>query len=160
TGPGWPHTLFVINYDEWGGFFEHVPPPAGPVTTTEQQLGYTDGLRGFRVPCVVVSPWSQHPRVSRTVYDHTSILKLIEWRHRLQPLSVRDAAANNLAHVLDFEHPRLSVPQANIAPGPFGSPCVSTDAAAAPTALQAAAADDALLEWLPLRDVAMSHGWP
>ena len=47
-------------------------------------------------PCLVVSPWSQHGRVPHAVYDHTSILKMIEWRFGLQPLSVRDAAARNL----------------------------------------------------------------
>ena len=175
TGPAWSKTLFIINYDEWGGFFEHVPPPAGPVTAAERALGYADGLRGFRVPCLLISPWSQQTDVSHTVFDHTSILKLIEWRFGLEPLSVRDAQANNLADVLDFEHPRLAVPQPNVAPGPYGSPCVPVASGAAtavtrPTTAAAAAQvappapghthDDALFEWLPLRDAARQHGWP
>jgi phospholipase C len=168
TGPGWKNTLFNINYDEWGGFFEHVPPPPGPVTAAEQALGYTDGLRGFRVPCIVVSPWSQHGNVSHTMFDHTSILKLIEWRYGLEPLSVRDAQAHNLARVLDFEHPRYDVPQPNVPPGPYGSPCVPTTGAVTPAAQAAPVAppapghthDDALFEWLPLLDVARHYGWP
>jgi phospholipase C len=122
-GPAWPTTVLVITFDEWGGFFDHIPPPAGTVTADEQALGYTDGLRGFRVPCVVVSPWSQQPTVSRTVFDHTSILKLIEWRFGLAPLTMRDAQANNLAEVLDFTSTRLDVPQPVVAAGPFGPRC-------------------------------------
>jgi phospholipase C len=161
TGPGWAKTVFVINYDEWGGFFDHVPPPPSPVTPDDQKLGYTDGLRGFRVPCIVVSPWSQHADASRTVFDHTSILKLIEWRYDLQPLSLRDAQANNLAEVLDFEQPRLTVPQPNIPPGQYGSPCVAAPGATATVApLAGHTHDDALFEWLPLRDAARQRGWP
>jgi phospholipase C len=123
SGPAWPNTLLVINFDEWGGFFEHIPPPAGPVTAAEQALGYGDGLRGFRVPCIVISPWSQHQTVSRTVFDHASILKLIEWRFGLAPLTARDAQANNLAEVLDFSNPRLEAPQVSVAAGPYGGAC-------------------------------------
>jgi phospholipase C len=121
--PAWSKTLMIINFDEWGGFFDHISPPAGPVTTAEQALGYRDGLRGFRVPCVVISPWSQNNSVTRTVFDHTSILKLIEWRFGLDPLTERDAQANNLAEVLDFDNPRLDVPDLNIPAGPFGGNC-------------------------------------
>jgi phospholipase C len=123
TGPAWSKTVLIINFDEWGGFFDHVPPPAGPTTAAERALGYTDGLRGFRVPCVVVSPWSQHGRVSHTLFDHTSVLKLIEWRFGLEPLTERDATANNLATVLDFDQPRLEVEQPDVPAGPFGGPC-------------------------------------
>jgi phospholipase C len=163
-GPGWRNTVFIINYDEWGGFFEHVPPPPGAVTAAEQALGYTDGLRGFRVPCLVISPWTQHPYLAATVFDHTSILKLIEWRYGLDPLSVRDAQANNLAQVMEFDRPRYDVPQANVAPGPYGSPCVPSAAATALAAPVAPPApghthDDAMFEWLPLRDFARTHGW-
>jgi hypothetical protein len=123
TGPAWRKTVLVINFDEWGGFFDHVPPPPGDVTEAERALGYTDGLRGFRVPCLVISPWSQHGRVPHAVYDHTSILKMIEWRFGLQPLSVRDAAARNLARVLDFDRPRFEVPLPTVPAGPFGGAC-------------------------------------
>ncbi|HEY2596484.1 MAG TPA: alkaline phosphatase family protein [Chloroflexota bacterium] len=122
-GPAWPRTFMIITFDEWGGFFDHIPPPVGTVTPAEQALGYTDGLRGFRVPCVVVSPWSQQSTVTRTVFDHTSILKLIEWRFGLTPLTMRDAQANNLAEVLDFANPRLDVPQPQVPAGPFGGTC-------------------------------------
>jgi phospholipase C len=169
TGPDWRNTVFVINYDEWGGFFDHVPPPAGAVTPREQALGYTDGLRGFRVPCLVISPWSQHGKVPSTVFDHTSVLKMIEWRFGLQPLSVRDAQANNLATVLDFQRPRYEAPQPNVPPGPYGSACPPATPSA--TAQPAAAAaveptvnptdNDAGLrfEWLAVRDLSRKNGW-
>jgi phospholipase C len=153
TGPGWSKTVLVINFDEWGGFFDHVPPPPGPVTPAEAALGYTDGLRGFRVPCVVISPWSQRTAHPRTVYDHTSILKLIEWRFGLQPLSVRDAAAANLAEVLDFERPRLGVVQPHVPPGPYGSGCTATTGEADRGANQVTA-------WRELQRAARAQGWP
>ena len=156
TGPAWSKTVFIINFDEWGGFFEHVPPPAGPVTAAERALGYTDGLRGFRVPCLVISPWSQHAGVSHTVFDHTSVLKLIEWRFGLQPLSVRDANANNLAQLLNFESARLEVPRPVIPPGPYGGPCPPSPGAVAGATAPAIAPDN---KWLQLRDAAVHEGW-
>ena len=160
SGPDWKSTVFIINYDEWGGFFEHVPPPPGAVTAAEQALGYIDGLRGFRVPCVIISPWSQHRSVPRTVFDHTSILKMIEWRFGLAPLSVRDAQANNLARVLDFKHPRLEVPRPTVPPGPYGGACPASPSTAAPSASSAASPLEPDSEWLLLRDVARRNGWP
>jgi phospholipase C len=110
TSPKWDHTVLVINFDEWGGFFDHVPPPSAPDVDPRFQL------RGFRVPALVVSPFARRGYVASDVYDHTSVLKLIEWRWGLAPLSVRDAAANNLADALDFSlknplAPNYNVPQ-------------------------------------------------
>lgn len=47
--PVWQNTVLVINFDEWGGFFEHVPPPAAPIPPGDVIAGNQDGLRGFRV---------------------------------------------------------------------------------------------------------------
>lgn len=104
TSPNWERSVLVINYDEWGGFFEHVVPPIGP--DPRPDLG-TDGTgqRGFRVPCLVISPMAR-PSVAHQTFDHTSVLKMIEWRFGLAPLTVRDAAASNLAEVLDLNGPR------------------------------------------------------
>jgi phospholipase C len=99
SSPNWERTVLVINYDEWGGFFDHVPPTTAP--DPRPDLG--TGLRGFRVPCLVISPLARRRTVAHGIYDHTSILKMIEWRFGLEPLTVRDADANNLAEVLDFE---------------------------------------------------------
>jgi phospholipase C len=111
AGPNWPRTALVITYDEWGGFFDHVVPPVGPDPNPD--LGA--GLRGFRVPCLVISPRSPRGAVAHGLYDHTSVLKMIEWRFGLPPLTVRDAAANNLAEVLDFANPpQLSAPRYHV----------------------------------------------
>jgi phospholipase C len=120
SSPNWARTVFVITYDEWGGFFDHVAPPVGPDPNPD--LGA--GLRGFRVPCLVISPRARRGYVAHSLYDHTSVLKLIEWRYGLAPLTVRDAAANNLAEVLDFDHPPvLAAPRYKV-PRPVTFGCV------------------------------------
>ena len=123
TSPNWPRTALIINYDEWGGFFDHVPPPAGPDPRPDLGTEGT-GQRGFRVPCLVISPRSRRGAIAHEVYDHTSVLKMIEWRHGLAPLSVRDAAARNLAEVLDFTgKPNLKAPKYNV-PAPVTLGCL------------------------------------
>jgi len=89
--PLWARTAIVVTYDDFGGWFDHVPPPPG------DRWG-----PGGRVPMLVVSPWARRGFVDSTAYDHTSILKFIEWRWRLAPLAARDAAANNLLAAFDF----------------------------------------------------------
>jgi phospholipase C len=96
TSPKWRHTLLVITFDEWGGFFDHVTPPSAPDVSPAFEL------LGFRVPTLLISPFARRGHVDSGVYDHTSILKLIEWRWNLAPLSVRDAGASNLADALDL----------------------------------------------------------
>ena len=124
NSPQWDSTVLVINFDEWGGFFDHVPPTLAPVPPGEQALG-NDGRRGFRVPCLVISPWSRRGFVAKGVYDHTSVLKLIEWRWNLPALTVRDAGANNLAEVLDFSSKNVSTPAFTVPAGPFASVCTN-----------------------------------
>jgi phospholipase C len=121
--PAWSSTLLILTFDEWGGFFDHVVPPVGPIPPGEQAIGNLDGLRGFRIPTILISPFAKRGAVSSTLYDHASVLRLIEWRWNLEPLTVRDAQANNLADALDFEHPQLSAPAIDVPPGPFGAPC-------------------------------------
>jgi phospholipase C len=133
SSEAWPNTILVINFDEWGGFFDHVPPPRAPVPPADALLG-NDGLRGFRVPTLVISPWSRRGVVAHHVYDHTSVLAMIEWRWRLRPLTVRDATANILAEVLDFERPNFDSPDFTVPEGPFGALCPPTMAAAKNTA--------------------------
>ena len=121
--PQWSRTMLVITYDEWGGFFDHVPPPVAPDANPKARL------RGFRVPCIVVSPRARRRHVAHNVYDHTSILKMIEWRFGLAPLTTRDAHARNLAEVLDFTTPsNLAAPQWNVPPA-VGLVCGEGDTA-------------------------------
>ncbi len=108
TGPGWKNTVLVITFDEWGGFFDHIRPSEAP------DVDPAFYLRGFRVPTLLISPFAARGAVARDTYDHTSILKMIEWRWNLPALSVRDAAANNLADALDFTNARRKVLDYNV----------------------------------------------
>jgi phospholipase C len=123
TSPVWRSTLLIITFDEWGGFFDHVVPPPAPIPQIERDAGNLDGLRGFRVPCFLVSPFARRRYVSSRVYDHASILRLIEWRWGLPPLSERDAQANNLAEELDFTRSDTNAPVIDIPTGPFAGRC-------------------------------------
>jgi phospholipase C len=79
SSPAWARTLLVINYDEWVGFFDHVAPSVAPDADPECRL------RGFRVPCLVISPRARRSHVAHNVDDHTSILKAVEWRWGFGP---------------------------------------------------------------------------
>jgi len=120
TSPNWSHAVLVFTYDEWGGFFDHVPPPLGPIPPADQLAG-SDGRLGFRVPCVIVSPFAP-AEPSHIEFEHSSVLRMIEWRWSLQPLTERDATANNLALALDFSLNRQPR-QYSVPAGPFGGPC-------------------------------------
>ncbi|MFZ4699605.1 MAG: alkaline phosphatase family protein [Candidatus Methylumidiphilus sp.] len=85
----WKDSVVIVTYDENGGFWDHAPPPKG------DRWG-----PGSRVPTLIVSPFARHGQVDATVYDTTSILKLIENRFGLEPLGERDAKANSLAKAL------------------------------------------------------------
>ena len=115
--PAWPRTLLVFTFDEWGGFFDHVPPPTAPDVKPEFEQ------RGFRIPAILVSPFARRGHVAHGTYDHTSILRLAEWRWGLEPLSVRDAAAANLAGALDFSHRVLKAPIISVPRLELGAPC-------------------------------------
>ena len=128
--PAWGRTVLVITYDEGGGFFDHVPPPERPLPAADVAAGATDGLLGFRVPCLLIAP-SAPAGVSSLIFDHTSVLRLIEWRWRLRPLTIRDETATNLAKALDFSMHRPPAPQFDVPLGPFGGPCGSVTAVAA-----------------------------
>jgi phospholipase C len=144
--PAWSKTVLVINYDEWGGFFDHVPPPTAPIPPADQAAGNADGLLGFRVPCLLISPWSQRSLVSHNQYDHTSILKMIEWRWNLNPLTIRDSSANNIAEALNFGQLNLRSPQFSVPQGIFGTPCL-------PEVLIKS-------DWRNLLAMARGLGWP
>jgi len=111
TSPQWPHTLLVWAYDEAGGYFDHVPPPAAVVpddVPPDVPPGGTPGSfdrYGFRVPAGIVSPYARPDYVSHVVHDHTSVLKLIETKWNLPALTNRDASADDLLDSLDLTRP-------------------------------------------------------
>jgi phospholipase C len=129
SSPNWPETVLVINFDEWGGFFEHVSPKRAPIPPADRAAGNQDGLRGFRVPALVISPWSPRGKVEHGLYDHTSVLRMIEARWHLRALTIRDLTATSLAEALDFRIYNLDVPRFPVPLGPFGGPCPLTSAA-------------------------------
>lgn len=128
--PSWKDSVFILTYDEFGGFYDHVspqtgtqfpvpdsfsspvdlfqgPPPAGnpgpdvcvSVGGPTCQFQYT----GYRVPLIVVSPFTKQNYVSHAVADYTAILKLIEERYSVNPLTARDAAQIDMgSEFLDF----------------------------------------------------------
>jgi phospholipase C len=146
--PNWRRTVLIFTFDEWGGFFEHVPPPIGPIPPADAAAGNQDGRRGFRVPCVMVSPFARRSHVATDVYDHTSILRMIEARWSLRPLTVRDRTANNLGRELTAS-PKLDAPEFDVVGGPFGAACPPPPATP-PTEETFA----------PILQLARRRGWP
>ncbi len=128
--PDWSKTVLIITYDEWGGFFDHVPPPLAPIPTATATAGDADGRLGFRVPCVIISPYARRGAIPHGQYDHTSILKMIEWRFGLPALSNRDSSANNLAEVLTLSAPDSNAPAFTVPTGPFNPACPPAGVAA------------------------------
>ena len=134
-GPGWRDTLLIWTYDEHGGYYDHVSPPTAvpPDDVPGRSLVAHDSwLRrilkplfpayvrhceslvarpltydtyGFRVPAVIVSPYARPGCVLSEVYDHTSVLKLVEEKWNLPALTRRDAAATSPISALDFSAP-------------------------------------------------------
>ena len=95
----WPRAVVVIIYDEGGGWFDHVRPPV------VDRFGL-----GPRVPALIVSPYAQRRFIGHGDYDHASVLKLIEWRFELEPLTARDRRAAAPLEAFDFtQAPRAPV---------------------------------------------------
>ena len=109
NSPQWEKTVMVINFDEHGGFFDHVvPPPVEDDTVVGAPVPNLKNL-GFRVPAIVVSPFAPEKIETDGPYEHCSVLKMIEWRWGLEPMTVRDEKAKNLAEALDFSANRQPV---------------------------------------------------
>lgn len=114
----WPTSVFILSHDEGGGLYDHVAPYAVEAPdATFPKRNPTDGgkyddftFSGFRVPLLVISPWVKPHFVSHTNREFTSILKLIETRFNLQPLTQRDASADDMTEFFDFSTPHLLVP--------------------------------------------------
>jgi phospholipase C len=114
--PLWPHTAMFLTYDEHGGYYDHVPPPRACVPGDQPPILQPGDVAadfdryGFRVPFVVVSPYARPRFLSHRVQDHTSILRFIETRFDLPALTARDANADPLLDLFDFESPAFLTP--------------------------------------------------
>jgi phospholipase C len=119
TSPQWDRTVFVLTFDEHGGFYDHVAPPRVADDTMLRGLGPHPDLKrlGFRVPCIAMGPFAPARIVHSGPYEHCSILRMIEWRWNLPPMTARDRNARNFAEVLDFAHRRLPVDLPAFRPG-------------------------------------------
>ena len=87
----WKNCAIILMWDDSGGFYDHVAPPQ------VDEFGF-----GFRVPAIVISPWSKSGKVIHTQYDLTSPLKLVEAKFGLGSLTGRDASANSMLDCFDF----------------------------------------------------------
>lgn len=98
-GPDWPSTAIFITWDDFGGFYDHVAPPK------VDAFGF-----GPRVPLLIISPYAKSGYVSHTQYEFSSLLKFVEARYGLPPLTARDREANSTLDSFDFAqapHPPL-----------------------------------------------------
>jgi len=125
NSPNWSSSAMFLTYDEHGGYYDHVAPPAAPKPDNIApmlQPGDTPGAfdrYGIRVPAMVISPYAKSHVVSHTVYDHTSILHFIETRFGLPTLTNRDAAADPMLGMFDFtkvSHAHPILPDATVDP--------------------------------------------
>lgn len=101
----WAKTVFILSYDENGGFFDHVPPPVPPEGTPDEFVGDEPIGLGMRVPGLVISPWSRGGKVNTDVFDHTSTLRFLEERFGVEaPLisAWRRETCGDLLSTLDF----------------------------------------------------------
>jgi phospholipase C len=122
SGPAWQDTLLIWFYDEHGGYYDHVDPPAAippddippDITANEPQGGYN--IYGIRVPAVVVSPYAKAKDVTNVVHDHTSVLATIEQQWNLPALTYRDANAATMMDFLDTSHKAFAEPPTLAAP--------------------------------------------
>jgi phospholipase C len=116
NSPQWKNCMFVITYDEHGGFYDHVAPPNLPASADDTATRFPvdeDGVTtsgpneftqlGFRVPALVIGPYAKQGYVSSVQYDHTSALKHLQNVFELDPLTARVDAANDLSDCIDME---------------------------------------------------------
>lgn len=117
SSPSWKDSVFILTYDEGGGFYDHVAPKAAvnPDGIAPKDLAPTDicangqgancnfNYTGYRVPLLVVSPFTRMNYVSHTAADYTAILRFIETRFNLSSLTKRDAAQMDMTEFFDFK---------------------------------------------------------
>lgn len=131
----WRDSVLFFTFDEGGGLFDHVVPPFNAVppddiqpndfTSSSVPGGFT--RYGFRLPLYVVSPYTKRHYVSHTPADTTAILRFIEERFNLPPLTRRDAAQPDMREFFDFNNPSWMTPPPNIPQQPTNGVCNYTN---------------------------------
>ncbi len=112
----WRTTAFILCYDENDGLFDHVPPPTAPAGTPAEFVGGEPIGLGFRVPALVISPWSAGGRVCSDVLDHTSLIRLIERRFGVAEPNIsafRRRTCGDFSTALRFSGPPAGFPRSN-----------------------------------------------
>ncbi|MDB5691318.1 MAG: Phospholipase [Alphaproteobacteria bacterium] len=139
TGPGWDRTLFIITYDEHGGIYDHVPPPAAVSPDGFHPNKFAFDRYGVRVPAVLISPWIppgsviRPPAGAHYPFDHTSILATLRNLFGLGgPLTARDAVAPDLLAALSLPAPTNDGPSHTSMPNVAAKPAELAAAEAAP----------------------------
>ncbi len=116
----WKETAIFIGWDDWGGFYDHVPPPQ------VDQYGL-----GFRVPVLLISPYARQGHISHTQYEHSSYLAFIENQFGLRRLTNRDTMANSFSEEFDFnQSPRQPLILDPNSPPPWNASTATTATAA------------------------------
>lgn len=124
ASPSWKDSVFILTFDESGGFYDHVPPQAavnpdgmtpidlkpGDVCTSGSGVDCNFNHTGYRVPLIVISPFSKKHYVSHNVADYTAMLKLIEVRFQVPSLTQRDAAQIDMTEFFNFANPPWITP--------------------------------------------------
>ncbi|HVK23546.1 MAG TPA: phospholipase C, phosphocholine-specific [Actinokineospora sp.] len=121
-------TVLFLNYDENDGFFDHVPPPIPPEGAAAEFLNGTPIGLGFRVPMVIVSPWTRGGWVDSQVYDHTSVIRFMEtWTAAMGTPAAcsnispwRRAICGDLTGAFDFTKKTTGLPLLPTVPAPYG----------------------------------------
>jgi phospholipase C len=100
----WSNTAIIITWDDWGGWYDHVPPPEVSINNNNWGSGY---IYGFRVPLIVVSPYAKARYISHVTHDFGSILNFIEQVFNLSSLGFADAHADDLSDCFNFNQAPL-----------------------------------------------------
>ena len=108
--PQWRRGALFIVYDEWGGFFDHVPPPRVPDDRASRDEKEDWGRMGFRIPALTISPFVKRGAVSHHTLGFESILKLISYKFGLGTLNKRHRYAYNIGRAMQFGRPRFEPP--------------------------------------------------
>jgi phospholipase C len=121
--PQYRRGAMFIDYDEWGGFFDHVKPRFVPDERRSSDIQEDFGMTGFRIPGVAISPFTRGGGVSHMPVTHESILKLISYRYRLGYLTKRHRYATNIGRSFDFSRKDFDPPDLPHPAAVAATPC-------------------------------------